>query len=357
MVQVLAVDVGHHRDGREQVAERAVGFVGLGDQDLAAAEARVRAEGARLAADHRGRIQRGLGQDHRDHRRGRRLAVAARDRDAFLDAHQLAQHLGARDDRDVARARGGDLRVVGAHRARHDDDVGARDVLGAVADADAGAQRGQAARHVAVAQVRAGDRVAEVQQHLGDPRHADAADADEMDGDVTLSEHGKRRCSPELRAVPRLSTSRSGVPARDRGQLGDDVAGGVGAGERRPSPRPCWRGAAGSCRISSTRSPRRVADASACGSTTAAPARSNASAFIVWWSSAAVGSGIRIAGRRMIASSASVSAPARATQTARLASTAGHVVDERAHLDAPLVAERRVVDLHLGRTGRRRSGG
>ena len=55
MVQVLAVDVRHHGDGREQVAERAVRFVGLRDQDLAAAEASVRPEGPRLAADDRGR--------------------------------------------------------------------------------------------------------------------------------------------------------------------------------------------------------------------------------------------------------------------------------------------------------------
>jgi hypothetical protein len=115
--------------------------------------------------------------------------VAAGDRDAFLDAHQLAQHLGARDDGDAARAGGGDLRVVGAHRARHDDDIGARHVLGPMADADARPQRRQAAGGVAVAHVRPGHRVAEVQQHLGDAGHADAADADEMDGDVTLSEH------------------------------------------------------------------------------------------------------------------------------------------------------------------------
>ncbi len=157
---------------------------------LAAAQARVRAEGPRLAADDGGRIQRGLRQDRRDHRRRRRLAVGARDGDPLLDAHQLAQHLGARDDGDVARAGGRDLRVVGAHRAGDDDDVGARHVFGAVADADAGAQRGQAARDFALAQVRAGHRVAEVQQHLGDPGHADAADTDEMDGYVTLSEHG-----------------------------------------------------------------------------------------------------------------------------------------------------------------------
>ena len=151
VVQVLAIDVGHHRDHREQVAERAVGLVGLGDQDLAATEARVGPERARLAADDRRRIQPGVREDDRNHRRGRRLAVAARHRDAVLDAHQLAQHLGARDHRDVARARGQDLRVVGAHGAGHDDDVGARGVLGAVADADARAQRRQPARDVALA--------------------------------------------------------------------------------------------------------------------------------------------------------------------------------------------------------------
>jgi len=60
VVEVLAVDVGHQGHGREQVAERAIRFVGLGDQDLALAEAGVGAEGARLAADDGGRIEPGL---------------------------------------------------------------------------------------------------------------------------------------------------------------------------------------------------------------------------------------------------------------------------------------------------------
>ena len=192
----------------------------------------------------------------------------------------------------MSRARAaGDLRVVGAHGAGHDDDVGARDVLGAVADADAGAQRRQPARDVALAQVGAGDRVAEVQQHLGDAGHADAADADEVDGDVALSEHGGR-----------------GVLARAA------VAGFIRRGGRwRAARRRCrgWRSARASVPIAARHAARRAGSAGsrrpgrpaasptlrAWGSTTAAPARSNSSAFFVWWSSAAVGSGIRIAGR------------------------------------------------------------
>ena len=44
------------------------------------------------------------------------------------------------------------------------------------------AQRLQAAGDVALALVGARDRIAEVQQHLGDTGHADTADADEVDG-------------------------------------------------------------------------------------------------------------------------------------------------------------------------------
>ena len=58
----------------------------------------------------------------------------------------------------VARvARLSDLGILGLDRARIDDDVDACDVLGAVAHVDADAERLQAARRVARAQIRARD--------------------------------------------------------------------------------------------------------------------------------------------------------------------------------------------------------
>ncbi len=54
---------------------------------------------------------------------------------------------------------------------------------------EARAQRPQPSGHVALAQVRARHRIPEVEQHLGDARHADPADPHEMDGDVSLAEH------------------------------------------------------------------------------------------------------------------------------------------------------------------------
>ena len=65
----------------------------------------------------------GLGQHEAGHRGRRRLAVRAGDRDALLEPHDLAEHLGAADDRDARRARGGDFGVRLGDR-RGDDDAG-----------------------------------------------------------------------------------------------------------------------------------------------------------------------------------------------------------------------------------------
>src|SRR5690349_6238866 len=50
-----------------------------------------------------------------------------------------------------------------------------------MADEGRDAEAGQALEGRAVGQVRAGDLVAEVEQHFGDAAHARAADADEVD--------------------------------------------------------------------------------------------------------------------------------------------------------------------------------
>jgi hypothetical protein len=81
------------------------------------------------------------------------------------------------------------FRVVVAHRGRHHHRIGRRGVLRVVADRDADALRRQAARRRAFAEIGAADLVALVGQHLGDARHAGAADADEVDA-LDLVLHG-----------------------------------------------------------------------------------------------------------------------------------------------------------------------
>jgi len=69
--------------------------------------------------------------------------------------------------------------VLGDRRAV-DHDIGAVNVLGGVAFVDDRAEAGEPVGDRRAPQVRPGDAVAQVEQDLGDPAHADAADADEV---------------------------------------------------------------------------------------------------------------------------------------------------------------------------------
>src|SRR3990172_193969 len=81
--------------------------------------------------------------------------------------------------------------------------MGRRDVLRPVADEDLAAQLLQPLRGVRFLHVRTGDLVAQIQEHLGDAAHTDAADADKMDV-FNLFEHRMYRASrsPGPRPTP-----------------------------------------------------------------------------------------------------------------------------------------------------------
>jgi hypothetical protein len=181
VVEVFGVDVGDDGDGRRQAVERAVRFVGLDHCPVALAQPRVRAVGVDDAAvDHR-RIEPARVQQRRHQRRRRGLAVGAGDRDGALQAHDLGQHLRAVDHRQAAAAGLDQFGVVLLDRGRDDDDAGGAQVLGAVALVDGDAQPFQPLGDLRAAGIRALDGMTEAGEDLGDARHADAADADEMD--------------------------------------------------------------------------------------------------------------------------------------------------------------------------------
>ncbi len=108
------------------------------------------------------------------------LPWRAGDRHRVLEPHQLGEHLGPGDDGDLPRLRGEHLRVVPPDRRGDDHHVGRDQVLRPVADLQARAEPVQPARGLRLLEVRAADPVAEVEQHLGDAAHADAADAHEV---------------------------------------------------------------------------------------------------------------------------------------------------------------------------------
>ena len=123
---MVELGVGQHRDLGPEREQRAVGLVGLDDDPLAAPPAGVDPGVAELAADHVRRIEPAAAQDVHDHRRGRRLAVRAGDRQAAAQRRDLREQLGAVK---LASLGGAALGIVGRHRGRVHD-LGARgDVL------------------------------------------------------------------------------------------------------------------------------------------------------------------------------------------------------------------------------------
>ena len=179
-VHVVFVDVRHDRDHGREIQEGRVRLVGLGDKKLARPEPRVGARAVEAAADHEGGIEPARRQERGDERRGRRLSVGARDRDAAAQTHQFGEHHGARHDGNAEFARGGHFGIVGLHGRGNDDGVRPLDVAFVVSVGDAGAELLQALRHGASRKVGSAHDVTEIEQHLGDAAHAAAADADEM---------------------------------------------------------------------------------------------------------------------------------------------------------------------------------
>ena len=190
-IHVLAVNVGDDRDNRGQLQKRAIALVGLGDEILRFAEARVGAHGVDATSDNDGGIEAAGGENGGDHGRGGGFAVHAGDGDSVFQAHQLGEHFGALDDGNVQAARFNDFRVVDGDGGAGDDDIGSGDVGGGVTFKGCCAERREALRDGGGLKVGAGDLIAEIQQDLGDTAHADAADADEMDA-LNFCEHARR---------------------------------------------------------------------------------------------------------------------------------------------------------------------
>ena len=99
----------------------------------------------------------------------------------MLEPHQLGEHLRPAHHGNAPRARRDDLGIVALDGRRNDDHRGLAEIRLIVADRDRRALLAQALDVGVVGEVRALDLVAEVDEHLGDARHADAADADEVD--------------------------------------------------------------------------------------------------------------------------------------------------------------------------------
>ena len=179
---MFGIDIGDDGDVRRQFEKRAVAFVGLHHHPVAGAKTRIRAIGVDDAAVDHGRIEAAGVEQRRNERGRRRLAMRAGDGDALLEAHQLGQHFGAAHDRQTFFARHDKFGIVALDRGRDDDDRGVAEIFRVMSDADRRALFDETLDVGVFGGVRSLHLVAEIEQHFGDSRHADAADADEVNG-------------------------------------------------------------------------------------------------------------------------------------------------------------------------------
>ena len=120
VVQMFAIDISHDRgqigaEASETISVALVGF-GLPDNPICrAAQLALPITTDFFSADHDRGIEPGMAQNHCGHGSGRGLAVASRDGDAELLAHQLGEQFAARDDGNRQAPRLRDFRIFDLH--------------------------------------------------------------------------------------------------------------------------------------------------------------------------------------------------------------------------------------------------
>ena len=189
VLEMVGLDVGDDGDLGTKLMEGAVVLVRFDHEEVAASALGVGADVLQHAADEDGRIEAGLFEDQRDHRRRRGLAVRAGHADGALASGDGAEDLLALPDGDAA-ARGlVDLGVLAAHGGGDHDGVDAVEVRRIVADEDGDAALGQPLGGAGGTEVAAGDAQAAVGENFSNATHSDSSDADEMNALNVLEIH------------------------------------------------------------------------------------------------------------------------------------------------------------------------
>ena len=196
MIEMFGIDIGDDRDIGRQFEEGSVAFVGLDHHPVAGAEPRIGPIGIDDAAVDDGRIEAAGLEQGRDERGRRGLAVRPGNRHALLETHQFGEHFRAADDRQALFARRDEFRIVALDRRRHHDDFGFSEMAGIMTDEDPRPLVAQSLDIGALGSIRSLHAIAEIDQHFGNSRHADAADADEMNG-AELARQFHEYCSRE----------------------------------------------------------------------------------------------------------------------------------------------------------------
>jgi hypothetical protein len=119
--------------------------------------------------------------------------VHAGDGDTVFEPHELGQHLSSLDDRYLALPRLDDFGILLIDRGTGHHHPGANHVARRVPLKNRRAQARQAVRDAGMAQVGAGNGIAQGQQNLGYAAHSDAPNANKMNA-LCFGKHGGEGC-------------------------------------------------------------------------------------------------------------------------------------------------------------------
>ena len=180
-IQVIGLHVRHDLDSRGIVQERAIRLVGLGHEDVSAAQVRARAQLGQHAAHSHRRVQPARRQRDRQHSRGRGLTVRTGHAHETHTRRRQSQRLGAVNHQLTARPCNRQLRVVLADRRRDYDHRVRVHVRGLVPHEDTYPDGAQVLEHGGVLAVRALHGRATRSQQLRDDAHAGTTDANQME--------------------------------------------------------------------------------------------------------------------------------------------------------------------------------
>ena len=113
-------------------------------------------------------------------RRRRGFSVRTRNRDAAAQPHEFGKHHRSRHHGNIGPARRLHFGIAFVYGRRNHQAVGPVNVFLAVSLINRGAQMLQTFRHGTLRQIRAADRITEIQKHFGNAAHTRAADAHEV---------------------------------------------------------------------------------------------------------------------------------------------------------------------------------
>ncbi len=130
-----------------------------------------------------------MAEDGGDEGCRRGFSMRPGDRDGIFHPHQFGQHLGPLNNGDEKLPGLLYLGIVGPYRRRDDDDIGVDNVFLPMALKNDGSEGFEPFGYIGLANVGTGHFKTEVDQHLGDAAHSNAAYAHKMDAFDLMKDH------------------------------------------------------------------------------------------------------------------------------------------------------------------------